>query len=84
MTGLTGSPSKSRDPIGIGDIAEAKDEYDLYIHELQTMIERHAGIDELAEYLSSIETERMGFSNSHDVKISEATRKLAKITNEGE
>jgi hypothetical protein len=72
------------DPIGIGDIAEAKDEYDLYIQELQTMIERHAGIDEIAGYLSWIEIQRMGFSNPHDLKISDAARKLAKLRNDGD
>ncbi|RVT40748.1 hypothetical protein [Sphingobium algorifonticola] len=48
------------DPIGIRGIEEAIDEYDLYAGTVLDMLERKAADQEVADYLTSIERDRMG------------------------
>lgn len=47
------------DPIGVGDIPEAQDEYDVYVLEVCEMLRAGRG-EELYSYLSRVEEERMG------------------------
>jgi hypothetical protein len=67
------------DPIGVGEVPEAQDEYDLYIGDIHLLLSRHADENEIAKYLSGVETERMGFSQPHNDKIFNATKKLYKL-----
>jgi hypothetical protein len=48
------------DPIGVSDVPEAADEYDMYIGAIYGMLDRNATDAEIAEYLLSVETGRMG------------------------
>jgi hypothetical protein len=47
------------DPIGVGDIPEAQDEYDVYVLEVCKMLRAGRGVD-LYSYLIWVEKERMG------------------------
>ena len=47
------------DPIGVGDIPQAHDEYDGYIPEIFGMLIRHASKEKLVDHLWWIETDHM-------------------------
>lgn len=51
------------DPIGINDLPEAADEYDMYLGDIFTMLDRSASQQEIADYLRWVETERMGLTD---------------------
>ena len=51
---------QSWDPIGIGGVAAARDEYDQYVKPITAMITTGISVDELSRYLGEIETDRMG------------------------
>lgn len=48
------------DPIGVGDIPEAHDEYDAYVPEVCSMLVSKKSKNEIFEYLWRLETEHMG------------------------
>jgi hypothetical protein len=50
---------KEWDPIGIGEVPEAQDEYDSYLGGMYTLLERNASSEEILAYLREIERERM-------------------------
>jgi hypothetical protein len=50
------------DPIGVRDRAEARNEYDGYVHRLSLMVARGEPAHHMAERLWSIETTGMGLS----------------------
>ena len=50
------------DPIGVRDRAEARDEYDSYVHRMCLMIARGEPTHRIAERLWNIETSGMGLS----------------------
>ncbi len=52
------------DPIGVNDTPEAADEYDGYISPLLDLLSAEAGSDEVAEYLQTVEIERMGLTDA--------------------
>src|SRR5512141_2039927 len=51
---------KEWDPIGVGDIAEAQDEYDAYVSAIYTMLISRKPRHEILEYLWWLETAHMG------------------------
>lgn len=54
------------DPIGVSDIPEAADEYDTYADTVFSMIvNQNASVDDVAQYLFKVATERMGLSYPH-------------------
>ncbi len=57
------------DPIGVKDIPEASDEYDLYLGNIYTLVVRNAGLSKIAEYLRWVEVERMGLVDEHGVPL---------------
>jgi hypothetical protein len=63
------------DPIGIGDIAEAQDEYDTYIPGIYGRLIHRIPEQELFDHLWQIETEQMGLSGDR-TKTQQAARKL--------
>ena len=67
------------DPIGVKDITEAQDEYDMYISEIKSLILKKASSEEISEHLTWIERERMGFSKPHEIKITNAVAKLSNL-----
>jgi hypothetical protein len=54
------------DPIGVRGIEEAKDEYDSYASPVLELLERGSAEDEVADYLTCVETERMGLKAHRD------------------
>ena len=63
------------DPIGVRGIPQARDEYDSYIPQVFTLLERGASEMEICQHLASITTDRMGLatteaSSRHDTEIS--------------
>jgi len=53
------------DPIGVKDVPEAADEYDMYIDDIYCLLKRGASDEELSKHLVKIETERMGLSDAN-------------------
>jgi hypothetical protein len=53
------------DPIGVKDVPEAADEYDMYIDDICCLLKREASDEELSKHLVKIETERMGLSDAN-------------------
>lgn len=52
------------DPIGVNDTPEAADEYDGYIGPLLDLLNARASSDEVAQYLRTVEIERMGLGDA--------------------
>jgi hypothetical protein len=52
------------DPIGVGDIPEAQDEYDGYLGPVARLLRERADENALYEYLSNVRQERMGLHAS--------------------
>ena len=50
------------DPIGVGAIAEARDEYDAYIDQIAGLVLRRATTSEIFDFLWTIETQYMGLT----------------------
>jgi hypothetical protein len=48
------------DPIGVNDIPEAADEYDVYVGDAYELLLHGASKDDMSVYLRNIEVERMG------------------------
>ena len=48
------------DPIGVGNIPEADDEYDAYVSELCVLILRGSSVGEIFSYLRQLESEHIG------------------------
>ena len=48
------------DPIGVGDIPEAQDEYDAYVPDVYRLLVHRASALEVFDYMWRIETEHMG------------------------
>jgi len=51
------------DPIGVKDIPEAGDEYDMYIGDVYDLLRHGASSEEISKHLINIETQRMGLSD---------------------
>ena len=60
------------DPVGVGDIPEAQDEYDSYVSTLYKMLIAQKSRDEVFDYLWWLETEHMGLTGDR-----QATEKFA-------
>ncbi len=67
------------DPIGVADEPAASDEYDAYIPELRRLLAEQATVERLAEYLSDVESRRMGLSG--DPARARATARALKDLN---
>ena len=52
------------DPISVNDTPEAADEYDGYIGPLLDLLNARASSSEVAEYLRTVEIERMGLTDA--------------------
>jgi hypothetical protein len=48
------------DPIGVVGAPAARDEYESYLPRVLQLLHGGSGMDEIAEYLVEVETERMG------------------------
>jgi len=63
------------DPIGVGDVAEAQDEYDTYIPGIYGRLIHRIPEQELFDHLWQIETQQMGLAGDRS-KTQQAVRKL--------
>lgn len=63
---------KEWDPIGVGEITEAQDEYDSYVSTIYKMLISRASRHEVFDYLWWLETEHMGLTGDR-----QATEKFA-------
>jgi hypothetical protein len=62
------------DPIGVGEIAEARDEYDAYVPTIYKMLITRRSKREIFEYLWWLETEHMGLAGDKQATDSFAQR----------
>jgi hypothetical protein len=53
------------DPIGVKEVPEAADEYDMYIGDVYDLLKRGASDNEISNYLVKVETEGMGLSDGN-------------------
>ena len=53
------------DPIGISDIPEARDEYYGYLPQVFSLVKNSSSVEEIAEYLSDVEKNRMELITNH-------------------
>ena len=51
------------DPIGVNAIGDARDEYDSYAFSVWQMLLRNASVEDIAAYLSDLETGHIGLSS---------------------
>ena len=65
------------DPIGVDGIPEARDEYDGYLGPLVNRLHDGADAQTVAEYLASVQTERMGLPVTADQLHDVASRVVA-------
>ena len=63
------------DPIGVGDVAEAQDEYDTYIPGIYGRLIHRIPEQELFDHLWQIEAQQMGLAGDRG-KTQQAVRKL--------
>ena len=63
------------DPIGVGDVPQAQDEYDGYVSGVYRLLAAGASPRTVAEHLCSIEADRMGFKRvAADARLSVANK----------
>ncbi|VVP61250.1 hypothetical protein [Pseudomonas fluorescens] len=66
------------DPIGVGDIPEARDEYDLYVADICKMLRAGQKSSDLFGYLRWIEIERMGL-DGNEILTQQIVEKLMRL-----
>ena len=69
------------DPIGVGGIEEAQDEYDSYVPAIYKMLLSRKPIHELFNYLWWLETEHMGLTGDRQ-RTERFAERLIEISNE--
>jgi hypothetical protein len=64
------------DPIGVAGIANARDEYDSYLGLIAERLRRDSSVEEIADLLESVRTQRMGLQSDRngDVRIAGALK----------
>ncbi|MHC4860353.1 MAG: hypothetical protein ACYTDY_09715 [Planctomycetota bacterium] len=67
------------DPLGVGEAAEARGEYDSYVGGVHALLRRGAGEDEVFAHLRGIEVDRMGLGPSSEEALVPVARELLKI-----
>ena len=74
---------KEWDPIGIGHVPAAKDEYDSYVSEVHRLLSRRVAQHEIFDYLWWAETKHMGLCGNRQ-RTEQVAAKLAKLVQETE
>jgi hypothetical protein len=64
------------DPIGINDVSEAQDEYDSYIGGVYRLVASHYSIDQLVDYLATIESQTMGLDVPNRERLTRVANQL--------
>lgn len=57
------------DPIGVKDIPEAADEYDLYLGDIYGLVVDGVPLSKIAAYLRYVEVERMGLVDAQGTPL---------------
>ncbi len=71
------------DPIGVGHIPEARDEYDSYVDDLYTFICSHRSQQDVFEWLWALETRHMGL-DGHSAATARFANRLLSIVQDAE
>lgn len=74
------------DPIGVGDIPEAQNEYDAYIPKLCELLKSRRSRDEIVGYLWWLETEQIGLTGNKQAteEFADKLIRIAATIEEGE
>jgi|SRR6185295_13285726 len=67
------------DPIGINDVPEAHDEYDSYIGGVYRLLASHRSIDQIVDYLATIETQTMGLGVANRERLAHVANQLVAL-----
>jgi hypothetical protein len=57
------------DPIGVKDVPEAADEYDLYLSDVYGLVVQNAPASKIAKYLRHVEIDRMGLTDAQGTPL---------------
>ena len=68
------------DPIGVKDVQQAQDEYDMYVGEIYQLLIRGVSEKELSDHLLEIEYDRMEMEEHPPDLVLPAVRALREIT----
>jgi hypothetical protein len=71
------------DPIGIGNLPEAVDEYDLYLMPVYQMLREQRSAEAITGYLQWVEVERMGLGPPQE-RLKKVTQMLLDIDVSGD
>jgi hypothetical protein len=69
------------DPIGVGEISEAQDEYDGYIGSIYKLLIQRSPVSKIFDYLWWLETEHMGLAGDRQ-KTEHFAERLARLPEE--
>ncbi len=67
------------DPIGVGEIPEAADEYDGYIGGIYRLLSSHASVDDVARHLHEIVISLIGLSSGAEGDHRDVAQKLCAL-----
>jgi hypothetical protein len=67
------------DPIGVRDVPEAQDEYDGYVGGVYRLLASGVSPREVATHLSTIESERMGYTHAKARDLLPVAEKLCRL-----
>jgi hypothetical protein len=71
------------DPIGVGAVAEAQDEYDAYVAGVYRLLSRRAEVGEVFKYLWWVETQHMGLKGDRQ-RTEKIAQKLVAVKDQEE
>ena len=67
------------DPIGINDVPEAHDEYDSYIGGVYRLLASDCSIDQIVDYLATIESQTMGLDVANRERLARVANQLVAL-----
>jgi hypothetical protein len=67
------------DPLGVADVPEGEGQYDAYVGPVYRLLADGASDREIAEHLVRVETEALGFEDSHWRLLVPTAHKLRKL-----
>ena len=61
------------DPIGVADVPNARDEYNMYVPEVMSLLSKNAPVEQIATYLDNVAVKRMGLRSNepHSLKAAQ-------------
>jgi|SRR5437773_9775711 len=67
------------DPIGVGDVPQAQDEYDAYVGGVYSLLASGATARQVAEHLARVEADQLGFGDTDPKMLIPVAEKLLKL-----